>query len=247
MSDVRDVVLLHGWGMNARVWQEMVTLLSPRYRLHARDLPGYGANPACAPYTLAAIAGAVARASPAPCQVVGWSLGGLVALAWARAAPEQAVRLVMVGTTPSFAQRPGWPHAVDSAVLAGFSRALATDRAGALQRFVALQARGDDNARRVVRQLRAALAAGDEADDAALATGLEILLETDLRDHLASIRQPTLVLQGDGDSLVPPAAAEHLSRGLPGARLAVFGGAGHAPFVSRPRQVAAALREFLDG
>jgi pimeloyl-[acyl-carrier protein] methyl ester esterase len=247
MSDVRDVVLLHGWGMNAAVWKDLAAELSPQYRVRACDLPGYGASPRCAPYTLDAVAEAVARAAPPRCHVVGWSLGGLIALSWARAVPEQTARLALIAATPSFARRAGWHHALDSAVLGGFARALAADRAGALRRFVSLQVRGDDSARAVARQLRAAVAARAVPDMAALAGGLDILLETDLRESLADIRQRALVLQGDRDSLVPPAAAAHLSRRLPGARLVMVDGAAHAPFLSQPQRVAAALREFFDG
>jgi pimeloyl-[acyl-carrier protein] methyl ester esterase len=247
MSDVRDVVLLHGWGMNAAVWTDLAALLSPRYRVRACDLPGYGASPRCAPYTLDALAAAVARAAPPRCHVVGWSLGGLIALSWARAAPEQTARLALIAATPSFARRAGWDHALDTAVLGGFARALAADRTELLRRFVSFQVRGDDRARAVARQLRAALAARAEPDMAVLAGGLDILLETDLRENLADIRQRALVLQGDRDSLVPPAAAAHLSRHLPVAQLVMIDGAAHAPFLSQPQKVAEALREFFDG
>jgi len=247
MSEARDVVLLHGWGSNAAVWDELAALLSPRYRVHRRHLPGYGSSPSCRPYTLDALVRAVARAAPARCQVVGWSLGGLVALAWAHALPQQATRLALIAVTPSFVRRAHWLHAVDGRVLADFSRALAADRAATLRRFMALQARGDDDARRVLRRLRSALATSAWPNDGVLQGGLEILLETDLRERLAAIRQRTLVLQGDRDALVPLRAAEYLSGRLPGARLVVLDGAAHAPFLSRPREAAAALQEFLDG
>ena len=47
-----DLVLLHGWGMNAAVWGEVATALAQHFRLHCVDLPGHGASPACAPCTL---------------------------------------------------------------------------------------------------------------------------------------------------------------------------------------------------
>jgi pimeloyl-ACP methyl ester carboxylesterase len=53
---VRDVVLLHGWGSSARVWDDLAGRLAPRLRVHVPDLPGYGAAPACAPNALEAMA-----------------------------------------------------------------------------------------------------------------------------------------------------------------------------------------------
>jgi pimeloyl-[acyl-carrier protein] methyl ester esterase len=244
--DVRDVVLLHGWGSNGGVWKELAAFLAPRYQLHTPELPGYGARPGCVPYTLEGVAAAVAQAAPPRCHVVGWSLGGQLALAWARRAPRQVDRLVLIAATPSFVQRADWPHAVTRELLLEFSAELGADRDGTLKRFAALQAQGDDNARDVARRLRAAFTAGGEAGAAALEGGLQILLETDLRAGLSSIQQLVLVLQGDRDSLVPRAASAHFNRRLPSARVTMLPGTAHAPFLSKPREVAAALHEFFD-
>lgn len=241
--DAKSVVLLHGWGSGAAVWREMAAQLAPRAVAHAPDLPGYGAAPACAPYTLEGIAAAVARSAPKRCHVVGWSLGGQVALAWARNAPRQVARIALIAATPCFARRAGWPHAITAEALAGFSRGLAAERAGTLRRFMSLQARGDEKARQVARQLRAAHAA---TAPEALEGGLRILSETDMREALGSIRQPVLVVHGDRDSLVPLAAGEFLSRRLLDARLLVLRGAGHAPFLSKPEETSAAVLEFFD-
>ena len=72
MKSALDVVLLHGWGSSARVWDELATRLGPRLRVHAPDLPGYGAAPLCTPYTLETLVDAVARSAPRRCAVAGW-------------------------------------------------------------------------------------------------------------------------------------------------------------------------------
>ncbi|MGH6693044.1 MAG: alpha/beta fold hydrolase, partial [Gammaproteobacteria bacterium] len=79
--------------MNADVWRDLTARFAPQYRVHALDLPGYGSSPPCVPYTMDAIAETVARAAPARCHVVGWSLGGQVAIAWANNAPRQVASL----------------------------------------------------------------------------------------------------------------------------------------------------------
>jgi pimeloyl-[acyl-carrier protein] methyl ester esterase len=178
--------------------------------------------------------------------VVGWSLGGQVALAWARSAPQQVARIALIAASPCFARRAGWPHAIAAEALAGFSRALAAERGGTLQRFISLQAQGDEKAGQVARQLRAAYAAREGPAPEALEGGLRILSETDMRDALSSIRQPVMVVHGDRDSLVPLAAGEYLSRRLFDARFLVLRGAGHAPFLSKPEETSAALLEFFD-
>ena len=246
MKSVLDVVLLHGWGSGAPVWKGLAAALAPRRLVRAPDLPGYGAAPVCTPYTLEEIVSKLARSAPRHCDVVGWSLGAQVALAWAQRAPRQVMRLGLIAATPCFAQRADWPHAVAPEALARFSAELAADRAGALRRFISLESQGDAKAKQVARQLRDAHAAGDGPAREALAAGLRILLETDMRGALGSIPQPALVIHGDRDSVAPLAAGEHLSRCLPNAQLLVLAGAGHAPFISQAREVAAALQEFLD-
>ncbi|HSE01080.1 MAG TPA: alpha/beta fold hydrolase [Burkholderiales bacterium] len=244
MKKARDVVLLHGWGCTASVWNDLAERLAPRLRVHVPELPGYGAAPACAPYTLEALAGAVARAAPRRCHVVGWSLGGEVALAWARRAPHQVRRLALIATTPCFAGRPGWPCATAPAVLREFGRLLAADRAGTVARLIAEQARGDARARRVATVLQQFSASG--ATDGVLAAGLAVLRDADLRGELRKIAQPALVLHGARDRIVPPAAGRGLAAALPNARFSLLRACAHAPFLSQPGQVARALQEFFD-
>lgn len=214
--------------------------------MHAPDLPGYGRAPRCAPYNLDGLSDALAQAAPPRCHVVGWSLGGQVALAWAKRVPRQVDRVALIAATPCFPRRRGWPHGVARDVLNGFSGAIAANPAGTLRRFFSLQAQGDGKARQVTRQLRAALAARDGPDPEALLGGLRVLLATDLREKLTSIALPVLVLHGDRDRLVPLGAGEYLGRNLPDARLVVLHGAAHAPFLSQPQAVAEALLGFFD-
>jgi pimeloyl-[acyl-carrier protein] methyl ester esterase len=152
----------------------------------------------------------------------------------------------LIAATPCFERRAGWPHAITTEALAGFSMGLAAERAGTLRRFMSLQAQGDEKARQVARRLRAAHAARDGPALETLEGGLRILSETDMRDALGSIRQPVLVVHGDRDSLVPLEAGEYLSRRLFNARFLVLRGAGHAPFLSKPEETWAALLEFFN-
>lgn len=245
-GDGPAVVLLHGWGMHAQVWNGLAAALTHRFEVHAADLPGYGNSTLCAPYRLPVVVDAMAREMPRSCHVVGWSLGALVALAWAKRAPRQVARLALVAATPCFAQRHDWLHGVDPGTLAAFTRDLETDYEGAIERFIGLQALGDDDERRLVRALRK-MARQRRPSMGALTGGLQILLDTDLRHELAGIAQPTLVVHGDRDRLTPPAAGRYLERTIPGARLELISGTSHVPFLSQPARVAQILSDFLDG
>ena len=239
-----DLVLLHGWGMNAAVWDEMAAGLAKHFRLHCVDLPGHGASPACVPYTLDSVADALAGALPQRVTVCGWSLGGQLALNWALRKPDQVGRLVLIAATPRFVRGTDWECGIDAAVLDGFAHGLAHDCGATLQRFLALQAQGDADARGVLRRLRGHSLVRGEPDVAALGAALRLLKETDLRDRLEHITQPALILHGERDTIVPAAAGEYLRRTLPHAALEVFAGAAHAPFVAQPRRASHRIAEF---
>lgn len=260
MSQARtDLVLLHGWGMNSAIWQALPETLTSARRLHAIDLPGHGGAPFDqAPGDLDAWAEACLVQAPDRAVWIGWSLGGLVALqaalkvARARAAPANAkhrqpiAALVLIAATPRFTQAADWRPAMPEATLAGFHDNLLADPELTLERFLVLQVRGAADARTTLRLIRTELAARPEPDPTALATGLKLLREEDLRGPLADIGAPSLWLFGERDTLVPAAVAERVLRLLPGARARVIEGAAHAPILSHPDASAEAIAAFLN-
>ena len=98
----RDLVLLHGWGLNAEVWQSIIPRFSAHYRLHLVDLPGYGRSQHFGALTLEQMAAQLLPALPPQAIVVGWSLGGLVATQLALSAPEKLAALITVASSPCF-------------------------------------------------------------------------------------------------------------------------------------------------
>jgi len=241
----RDLVLVHGWGTHGGIWRGLAKELAPHFRVRVVDLPGCGESTDCEPYSLEHIAGMLAADMPPRCGVVGWSLGGQIALVWARNAPGQVERVALIATSPCFSRREGWPHGMSAEILHEFGRAVAADSLGTLQRFFSLEALGDERTREAAARLRACLKQRGAPSPAALAGGLQILLEADQRCELANIAQPTLVLHGERDRVVPLAAGEHLARGLPNGKLTVIPGAAHVPFVTAPREVNAHLARFF--
>ncbi len=244
------LVLLHGWAMHSGLWGPLAATLASRFRVHAVDLPGHGHSAPVAPFTLDTVTAAVAAAIPAtegPLTVVGWSLGGTVALHWARIAPARVRRLVLVATTPASSPattgRRRWPGRR--------SRASATSCAVSyrltLQRFLSLQLAGGADGRATLATLRRELFARGEPAPAALAAALAVLGATDLRAALPAIAQPALVVAGERDTLTPAAAGAALAAALPNARCVVIPGAGHVPFLSHPAEFARAVDGFLDG
>lgn len=248
----RDLVLLHGWGLNLGVWRGLTRELSARFRIIAIDLPGHGrsdwdpdaATPAAQAWRLHQTIAALTERYA----LLGWSLGGQFALDLAAAIPAGIQRLILVGTTPRFLAAPGWRAGMPPARLEELAAALRRSPDRTLEAFLGLCARGSAprTAQRVRNALRAAVAAHGKAQPQALASGLERLKQVDLRAALSLVRTPTLVIAGSEDQVTRAAASRALAARLPNARYLQVAGAAHAPFLSHPAHFAGALREFLN-
>lgn len=244
------LVLLHGWALHAGLFAPLIPELARRFRVHAVDLPGHGYSPPVVPYSLDAIVQALEDAfAPVeePVCVLGWSLGGMLAMRWAHATPERIAKLILVATTPRFVASPDWPHAMAPETLARFADELRVAYRLTLQRFLTLQVQGSAEGIALLKQLRARLFERGEPSSAVLQDALALLSTTDLRQDVAQIHTPALVVTGDRDALTPAAAGGWLARTLPNARYANIAGAAHAPFLSHRTAFTGIATSFLDG
>lgn len=248
MQSPRPVLaLLHGWGMNARVFDGLASLLADDFDVRPLDLPGHGGRAVLADNTLQGWAGDLAAQLPDGAFLLGWSLGGQVALRAALDHPHKVVRLVLLASTPKFVDADDWPHGLPPAELEAFGAALRAEPEATLLRFLSLQTRGMPGQKALLQQLRQTLLAAPAAADAALAAGLAMLRDSDLRGALPRLTQPALVLHGALDTLTPAAAGAWLAETLPAARYVAFPRAAHALHLSHGEDVAAAIRRFAHG
>ena len=245
-----SLVLLHGFAMHGGLFAPLLPALQARHRVHVVDLPGHGGSALHSMSDIVGLAKTIDAATAAirgPLAVLGWSLGGQVALQWAHARPDRVARLVLVATTPSFVTRDGWDCALASATLARFGDELGVAYRLTLLRFLTLQMQGSDDGRRTLAQLRTSVFDRGEPTREALAATLHLLATTDLRSSLPAIAAPSLVVAGARDTLVPLAATHALAAALPDALHTTIAGAAHAPFLSHPAPFLAALAGFCDG
>lgn len=247
-----QITLVHGWGLGAEAWSVAGHLLGKHFTVHSVALPGYGESPPQPQASLDDLADALAATLPPRSMLCGWSLGALVCMAAAVRHPRRVARLVLVGATASFVQREGWQDALPAEQLAAFKTALERAPAALLKQFSTLIHVGDVQAREAMRALRGCLAAAPQrlpADPETLRAGLDLLGSVDLRDRLDQIDQPTLLIHGNADPLMPIGAGERLLERLPSARLQVFEGNAHAPFASDPLAFVRAVCAFagVDG
>lgn len=241
-----DLALIHGWGIGAGVWSPVIEALSARCRVHVVDLPGYGLSKQCGAGrhdSLSYLADAVIEQLPAGVTLAGWSLGGLIAMAALARHARHVGKLALIAATPSFMQRPDWPHGVPPHLVDVFETALNLTPGLLLRRFNAQINQGDEHAKDLTR-LTEQLTHDDTPDVAALKGGLGLLRNIDLRPVLPKINHPTLLIHGENDPLMKLAGAEATRAMFPNARLEVFKGASHIPFLSQPQHFAETLANF---
>lgn len=253
------LVLLHGWGLNVRVWDGLATALCDRFRIIAVDLPGHGRSDwlperSSLEEQAAQVRDTVA-AMASDYSLLGWSLGGQIALQLAAAQRDSAAvdRLVLLAATPRFLAGPDWPHGAPPERLAAQAAGLEIDYRRTVSDFLELQVRGSAGGAEALEQLRTALfahgiprapgASGPQL--AALIRGLELLRDSDLRPLLPRITLPTLVIAGQYDRVTHPAASRALADSLPNARYVEIRRAAHAPFLSHLPELDALISGFL--
>jgi pimeloyl-[acyl-carrier protein] methyl ester esterase len=196
-------------------------------------------------YTLPQVAESLAAVIPDNSVVVGWSLGGMVAMQLAVDFPDQVDKLALVATSPQFFVSDDWPYAMDTTILENFANELSTSYRETILQFLAIQALGSDHAREEIRLLRDKVFQNGEPSERALEAGLRILRCANLRKLARDIPCPTLIVRGEKDRLVPAPAGKALARIVPKARLCTIKGASHAPFISHLQTFLEVLTPFI--
>ena len=240
------LTLVHGWGLHGGIWQDLVDDLSENWRVTVIDLPGHGmsAMPEDA-FTLETLTAEIARVVPQSSALLGWSLGGMISMQLAASHPDRISKLILVASTPQFVRSQDWPHAMDSQVLDAFAEHLTRDFHSTVQQFLTLQVYGSEDERNTLRQLQRLAFSRNTPDPQALQGGLIILAQGNIRPLLAKITCPALLIYGQHDRLVPQAVGKDLLDLLPRATLHVINRAGHAPFLSHPREFYQTITAFL--
>ncbi|MBV8667721.1 MAG: alpha/beta fold hydrolase [Candidatus Eremiobacteraeota bacterium] len=246
------LLLIHGIGHSSTAWLRSLPALSERHRVIALDLPGHGhgttVNGRYDPAYFSELTNAFCEAlGLASVDVVGTSLGGLVALLSVLGQPERFRRVVLV--SPLGFTKPPVPP-LDDAVLHLFGLWLSFPRTRALVR--AGYAAGFFDPSRIDDASVDEITAHAQSQarlDAARRTLREIFHFSKrlapLHARLADLHHPTLVIWGRNDPVLPAKDAEIARRVLPAPRIEVFERCGHNPHIEQSEAFCALVLEFL--
>lgn len=233
MPNPMPLVLVPGLLCSARLYAPQIATLWPHGPVmvadHRRDAD------------MAAIARRILADAPPRFALAGLSMGGHIAFAMLRIAPERIARLALLDTSA----RPDLPAQTEAR-----EKFIGMANAGQLsdvvkvltQRFLHRNHQNDEALVRTVREM---------ADDTGAAAferqQRAIMSRPDSRPLLVGIKCPTLVLVGDGDELTPPELSQEIAAGISGARLVTVTNCGHLSTIEQPAAVNAAMSEWLTG
>ena len=231
-----NFILLHGWGMNASVFDPLCNKLSRHGQICRVDLPGYGSSSWNPDLSFEDQVEKIAKQVPQGI-LIGWSMGGLYATEMQKQNPGKFARLVLIASNPCFVRRSDWTCAVKESVFDDFARELDKGWALTVKRFLSLQMLGNENTRQLVRDLMIQIEKFGAPDSQALKFGLDLLKKMDTRSTLAQCEIPIQMILGQRDALVPASLAQEIGKVNAKIQVESLAAAAHAPFLSHTEQI----------
>lgn len=229
--DAEPLLVLHGWGMNASVWQTIASAFEEHFQVTWLDLPNHGDNRVVDAENLAEIVALILPLITQPTHIMGWSLGGLIAQEIARQQPHLIKRVVMVASTPRFSKTRHWRHAMSKNVLTLFADGLVDNMQETLKRFIVLQFMDIRSTKRLQSQLQKAILINTPTQKT-LRMGLLILKQQSFLNTKTT--HEYLWVLGAKDRLIPIEMKDDLYKLHPDAQIKVIEEAGHVPFMTHP-------------
>ena len=241
------VVLIHGYTDNARDWVPLIPYLSKHFHLIVVDLRGHGrsSKPDCC-YTLPDFAYDIVLLLDSlgirKADMVGHSLGSMIAQVFAESWPEHTGKVVLISSTggPPPGAPPKKPKFDFAAQIRQLKEPLDPESPFMVSWWDSptpvdadfIRRQREDSAGIPLRVWLAVLdqALGDPAD---------------LQRTLPRLKAPTLLIWGSADPIMEPEVRATLQQALPQARVKIFQGLGHNPFWEDPRACAAVINAFL--
>ena len=245
------VVLVHGWCMSSAIWKYQFEGLSGSLRLLAPDLRGHGrsrgvsggldfvtcANDLCDFFDGQKLSNVV---------LVGWSMGAQIALQSCVELSGRLAGMVLVSATPRFTAAEDFPYGLAANEAAGMRLKVQRNTVRALEGFYSrLFEENEFQSPSSTSEIKQLLSTIPSPETDAVLEGLDALTQADMRELLATVSIPALVVNGSLDRICLPLASNYLQEHIPGASQTVFPGCGHAPFLTQSQQFNDEIIQFV--
>lgn len=238
------IVLIHGFPLDGRVFDDQLAGLSDSFRVIVPDLPGFGRSAPAQAFTMRGLAADLRaflkQIGALPCVLGGLSMGGYVVLPMAEMFPADLKGLILLDTRAE-ADTDEARQNRDRMAAAARERGAA---AVVEMMFGKMLAQSTAHQRpHVAQKLRQVMS--EQPVDAIVYALAAMRDREDFRPRLGSIQTPTLIVVGEYDAITPPANAETMRSGLPRGWLITIPDSGHMPVMEQPESVNEAIRRFI--
>jgi pimeloyl-[acyl-carrier protein] methyl ester esterase len=231
-----NIVLLHGWALNSKIWQPFVDRYADRFKFHLIDLPSSGkSSHVDMPEDIDDVMLLLQNVIPKNSTLIGWSLGGLFSIYFAYKYPNFLKKLSLICSNLVFVRKKNYPFAMPSTDFMMFNKQVINNSHSAIKTFINLQLLNttyDKKAKMaLIRQTNENIPTKKN-----LLRGLHLLQNTDLTTVIQKINIPIKALFGKNDKLVPAQAVDGFKKYNPRVKTKIIPSAAHIPFLTHPTQ-----------
>ncbi len=239
-----SLTMIHGWGVNAHIFDDFRHRLPENWQIHTPNLAGHGDAPPVGGFSIIAAADELAAQIVAPGFILGWSLGSQIALHIAARHPDKVRGLILMSGFAKLRAADDYPQGVRNDLLDKMAGFFQQDYARYVRQFLELQLINTPEHRPMIDKIMPDLVRNGAPET--LQAALNALETADVRAMLPEISAPVLVLCGNKDSVTPPRMSEYLAQFLPNAQLHIIDKAAHAPFLSHAAECADWIGKFVE-
>ncbi len=240
-----DVVFIHAFPLNRRMWLPQVARLRGHARVIAVDLPGFGRTPPVQAASIAhfadAVAGVLDRLEITRAVVVGCSMGGYVAQALAVRHPARVAALGLANTRAR-GDSPEVRARREELVALVRAQGMAPVADRQLLKLLSRRGRSDPAHVALVREM-----IGEGTPQGLITAAAAMAARPEMMPALPAIPCPAAVIAGTEDAIIPVAEAEEMAARLPRGWCVRLEGAGHLANLEMPDEFTAAIDALLHG
>ncbi|MFH0886554.1 MAG: alpha/beta hydrolase [bacterium] len=267
----QPLLLIHGFASDISAFRNQIDAFSKKYKVILPDLPGHGKSAIphkplnselFARYIKAVIDNLSFDIGHLKLAVLGWSMGGRVALKLWELHKELISKMILVGTTPHYLKTKDFPHGMPRKFFEDLRQKIKDNPERGLNYFRNLVfAKGKSSARRSPtcplklqrkregeggpKELKHVFYDTSKNTINALMSALNSLEFEDMRSILCSINVPTLLIHGEIDQVCYKGTSEYMAEHITGSKLVIIPDAAHAPFLTKPGKFNKMILEFL--
>ena len=237
------LLFIPGWGMDESIWEYQIEYFKQNYRTIAVSLEGdANASDDRLRVHTEHLLGIIKKSKLNNINLIGWSMGGMIAINFAFQYPEYVKKLVLVSTPAKFVASEDYDAGISHAVMQSFINKFRKSPVRMLSNFASLISKNADLKK---EDLNLVKQSSNMSDKNRTLQNLLLLRDCDMREKLRFVTVPTLIIHGKRDMVCPYACADYLHSKMKNSVLRAFENVGHIPFVTKCEEFNILLDGFL--